>query len=178
MVFELKLMLQRLTFMRYLTVRNETISKQQKQVKNINIFQFSTELFLLTTRQYLIYSVFRGCQLDGLDLDFYKCMKISVFLFFSRNSSVKSWNPPIPQPVTPWVNHLCPEGFSRCVVPVSIVSLGYIKSFVYMPVFWAGIWAFWGSSFVILIFISSASTVVSGTSRFSVNICTMNKWVN
>lgn len=64
--------------MRYLTVKNETIRKQQKQV--IFILQFSAfhQIIFIGNKAHLIYSVFGACQLDRLGLDFSKWMKISV----------------------------------------------------------------------------------------------------
>ena len=57
-----------------------------------------------------------------------------------------------------------------CVGCVSVTSLAYVRLFVYVPVFCAGMWAVGGSSFVILIIIFSTATTVSGTDTFPVNI--------
>lgn len=127
--------------MRYLTVKNETIRKHTKQV--IFIFQFSIFHWILFTgnKMYLIYSVLGSCQLDRWGLDFSKYMKISVFLFLSRNSSMKSWwEPSHPLTCHIWVNQLCPDRFSLCGALALIISLEYIRLFAYKLTSCAGMW--------------------------------------
>lgn len=128
--------------MRYLTVKNETIRKDTKQV--IFIFQFSIFHWIIFTgnKTYLIDSVFWTCQLDRWGLDFRKYMKISVFLFLSRNSSVKSWlEPSHLLNCHMGANQLCSDGLFLCVALVLIIPSEDIRLSAYIPTSCAGMWA-------------------------------------
>lgn len=139
--------------MRYLTVKNETIRKHTKQV--IFIFQFSIFHWIIFTgnKAYLIDSVFWACQLDRRGLDFYKYMKISVFLCLSRNTSVKSWLEPS-HLLTCHIraNQLCSDGFSLCVALVLISPFEDTRLATYIPTSCAGMWALCHFNFHILSF--------------------------